>query len=57
MKKSNVVKEYVVSCSNGINLLMHLVRKGNFLVPTVVKVVDNNEQENQKEKDHVKKET
>jgi hypothetical protein len=36
--KSNVVKEYVVSAGN-INLLMHLIRKGNYLIPTVVKVV------------------
>lgn len=47
MKKNNVVKEYVVSC-NDIHLLMHLIRKGNVLIPTVVKVV-NNEQKNQKE--------
>lgn len=36
--KSNVVKEYVVSAGN-INLLMHLIRKGNYLIPTAVKVV------------------
>lgn len=36
--KSNVVKEYVVSVGN-IDLLMHLIRRGNYLIPTVVKVV------------------
>ena len=40
--KSNVVKEYVVSAGN-IDLLMHLIRKGNYLIPTVVKVVKRNE--------------
>ena len=44
--KKNVVKEYIVS-HNGVHLLMHLIRKGNYLIPTVVKVV-NNEQVNQK---------
>jgi hypothetical protein len=47
MKKENVVKEYIVSY-NGIHLLMHLIRKGDYLIPTAVKVV-NNEQANQKE--------
>ncbi len=45
--KKNVVREYIVSY-NGIHLLMHLIRKGNYLIPTAVKVV-NNEQVNQKE--------
>lgn len=47
MKKKNVAKEYIVSY-NGIYLLMHLIREGDYLIPTAVKVV-NNEQVNQKE--------
>lgn len=53
--KSNVIKEYVVSAGN-IDLLIHLIRKGNVLIPTVVKVVKN-EQTNQEKEDNVGKES
>ena len=39
-QKSNVVKEYTYSC-NGICVLIHLIRKENYLIPMVVKVVNN----------------
>lgn len=42
MKKKNVVKEYIYCC-NGVNVLIHVIRKGEYLIPTIVKVVNNNE--------------
>ena len=53
--KSNVVKVYVVSAGNK-DLLMHLKRKGNVLIPTVVKVVKNNEQTNQEKETNTEEE-
>ena len=46
--KSDIVKEYVVSAGNK-NLLMHLKRKGNVLIPTAVKVVKNEQTDQEKE--------
>lgn len=46
--KKNVVKEYVYYY-NGVYVLIHVIRKGDYLIPMIVKVVNNNEQKDQKE--------
>lgn len=46
--KKNVVREHVYCC-NGVHVLIQVIRKGDYLIPMIVKVVDNNEQKDQKE--------
>lgn len=46
--KKNVVREHVYCC-NGVHVLIQVIRKGDYLIPTIVKVVNNNEQKDQKE--------
>lgn len=40
--KKNVVREYVYCC-NDVHVLIQVIRKGDYLIPTIVNVVNNNE--------------